>query len=103
MTGRPATTKPVVTIYTDGACSGNPGPGGWGAIVVIPEHRVIELGGSSPHTTNNKMELSGAIAALRHIAHQPGSVAIYTDLDVPEADQIRAHLTALDNTSPEQR
>ena len=56
-----------------------PGPGGWGAIVVTPEHRVTELGGGSPHTTNNKMELSGAIAALQHVAHQPGPVAIYTD------------------------
>ena len=69
---------------------GNPGPGGWGAIVVAVAHdqdvhdvhdvhRVTELGGGSPHTTNNKMELSGVIAALQHIANQPGPVAIYTD------------------------
>ena len=52
------------TVFTDGAAKGNPGPGGWGAIVVTPDDMVTELGGGSPHTTNNKMELSGAIAAL---------------------------------------
>ena len=58
-------------MFTDGAAKGNPGPGGWGAIVVTPDQRVTELGGGSPHTTNNKMELSGAIAALRHVADRP--------------------------------
>ena len=66
-------------VFTDGAAKGNPGPGGWGAIVVTPDHRVTELGGGAPHTTNNRMELSGAIAALQHLATQPGPVAIYTD------------------------
>lgn len=66
-------------VFTDGAAKGNPGPGGWGAIVVTPDRTVNELGGGSPHTTNNKMELSGAIAALEHTAGQPGLVAIYTD------------------------
>ena len=66
-------------LFTDGAAKGNPGPGGWGAIVVAPGHRVTELGGGSPHTTNNKMELGGAIAALRHVADRPEPVAIYTD------------------------
>ena len=66
-------------MFTDGAAKGNPGPGGWGAIIVTPDHLVTELGGGSPHTTNNRMELSGAIAALRHIASLPGPVAIYTD------------------------
>ena len=68
-----------IVVFTDGAAKGNPGPGGWGVIVVVPDQRVTELGGGSPHTTNNKMELSGAIAALRHVAQQPGPVAIYTD------------------------
>jgi len=68
-----------IIVFTDGAATGNPGPGGWGAIVVAADHRVTELGGGSPHTTNNKMELSGVIAALQHIANQPGPVAIYTD------------------------
>ena len=70
--------SPII-VFTDGAAKGNPGPGGWGAIVVVPDQRVTELGGGSPHTTNNKMELSGAIAALRHVEDQPGPVAIYTD------------------------
>ena len=70
--------SPII-VFTDGAAKGNPGPGGWGVIVVTPEQRVTELGGGSPHTTNNKMELSGAIAALRCVAGQPGPVAVYTD------------------------
>ena len=71
-------TAPLI-LFTDGAAKGNPGPGGWGAIVVTPEHHVTELGGGSPHTTNNKMELGGAIAALRHVADRPEPVTIYTD------------------------
>ena len=71
-------TSPII-VFTDGAAKGNPGPGGWGVVVVTPGQRVTELGGGSPHTTNNKMELSGAIAALRHVAGEPGEVAIYTD------------------------
>jgi ribonuclease HI len=70
--------RPGTIVFTDGAAKGNPGPGGWGAIVVTPE-RVTELGGGSPHTTNNKMELSGAIAALQHVAGRPGAVTVYTD------------------------
>jgi len=70
--------SPII-LFTDGAAKGNPGPGGWGAIVLTPEHHVTELGGGSPHTTNNKMELGGAIAALQHVADRPEPVAIYTD------------------------
>jgi ribonuclease HI len=73
------TAQSPIVVFTDGAAKGNPGPGGWGAIVVVPEQRVTELGGGSPHTTNNKMELSGAIAALQAVAGQSGPVAIYTD------------------------
>jgi ribonuclease HI len=72
------TSSPIIA-FTDGAAKGNPGPGGWGAIVVTPDRHVTELGGGSPHTTNNRMELSGAIAALDHVAGQAGTVAIYTD------------------------
>ena len=66
-------------VFTDGAAKGNPGPGGWGAITITPDEMVTEIGGGSPHTTNNKMELSGAIAALEAIADVAGSVTIYTD------------------------
>jgi ribonuclease HI len=55
-----------VIIFSDGSSRGNPGPGGWGAIVSI-DGKVIELGGGSKHTTNNKMELSGAINALKEV------------------------------------
>ena len=72
-------TSSQIIVFTDGAAKGNPGPGGWGAIVVTSDRRVTELGGGSPHTTNNRMELGGAIAALQHIASLPGPVAIYTD------------------------
>lgn len=65
--------------FTDGAAKGNPGPGGWGAIAVSLDGHVAELGGGSAHTTNNRMELSGAIGALEHFARRPGKVAIYTD------------------------
>jgi len=68
-----------IIVFTDGAAKGNPGPGGWGVIVVTPDQHVTELGGGSPHTTNNKMELCGAIAALQHVVEQRGPVAIYTD------------------------
>ncbi len=54
---------PHIIIYTDGSCRGNPGPGGWGALVATPDH-VTELGGREAHTTNNRMELVAAIRAL---------------------------------------
>jgi len=66
-------------VFTDGAAKGNPGPGGWGAVIVAPHGTVTELGGGSPHTTNNKMELSGAIAAFEAIADVPGPLSVYTD------------------------
>jgi ribonuclease HI len=65
--------------FTDGAASGNPGPGGWAAIIVRPGGQVTELGGGDAHTTNNKMELTGAIRALAHLDSAPGPLAIYTD------------------------
>ena len=52
-----------VTIYTDGACSGNPGPGGWGAILIYGAHK-RELSGGEADTTNNRMELTAVIRAL---------------------------------------
>jgi ribonuclease HI len=64
-------------IFCDGACSGNPGPGGWAAIVITSDQNIIELGGSDRATTNNKMELNAAIEGLE--AAPPGPVTIYTD------------------------
>ena len=60
--------KDEILIWSDGASRGNPGQGGWGVIIVSPEKEVIELGGGEKYTTNNKMELMGAISALDHIS-----------------------------------
>jgi ribonuclease HI len=67
----------VVEIFTDGACSGNPGPGGWGAILRY-DGREKELKGGEPLTTNNRMELMGAIAALEAL-NRDCKVEFYTD------------------------
>jgi len=66
-----------VTVYTDGACSGNPGPGGWGAILAFGAHEK-ELMGGEAHTTNNRMELTAAIAALEALT-RPCAVDLHTD------------------------
>ena len=66
-----------VTIHTDGACSGNPGPGGWGAILEWNGHRK-EIKGADPHTTNNRMELTAAIMALEALK-RPCTVDMQTD------------------------
>jgi ribonuclease HI len=66
-------------VFTDGAARGNPGPGGWGAILIAPDGTVDELGGRAPHTTNNRMELTAAIEALSALARVSGSVEVYTD------------------------
>ena len=63
-----------VVVFADGAAKGNPGPGGWGAIVVTPDGHVTELGGGAGHTTNNRMELSAGIEALRHVGPTSGPV-----------------------------
>ena len=67
----------TVTVYTDGACSGNPGPGGWGAILDYMGHKK-ELSGGERETTNNRMELSGVIAALEAL-REPCVVELYSD------------------------
>ncbi|MFN8559983.1 MAG: ribonuclease HI [Dehalococcoidia bacterium] len=68
----------TITIFTDGAAKGNPGPGGWGAIVAADE-RVREIGGGSPHTTNNQMELTAVIEALRAVRGVEGTVELHAD------------------------
>ena len=65
-------------IYTDGACSGNPGPGGWGAVIFDNENNQKNISGSETNTTNNRMELSAAIMALKKIKTS-SEITIYTD------------------------
>lgn len=72
-----ASTDGPVTIHTDGACSGNPGPGGWGAVLSFGGH-VRELKGGERDTTNNRMEMMAAIQALEALK-RPCRVALYTD------------------------
>ena len=67
----------LIEIYTDGACSGNPGPGGWGVVLRWRGHEK-ELSGGEDETTNNRMELTAAIQALESLK-RPGKVALYTD------------------------
>ncbi len=69
--------KPSVIIYTDGACQGNPGPGGWGAILRYGVHERL-LSGGEKDTTNNRMELRAALEALRALK-EPCEVTLYTD------------------------
>jgi ribonuclease HI len=66
-----------VEIFTDGACKGNPGPGGWGAILRMGQHEK-ELSGSDPAPTNNRMEMTGAIRALSALI-EPCDVVLHTD------------------------
>jgi ribonuclease HI len=71
------TDLPRVTIYTDGACEPNPGPGGWAALLLFGRHEK-ELSGAEPRTTNNRMELTAAVQALSTLS-QPCRVDFYTD------------------------
>lgn len=71
------TAKLKVSIYTDGACSGNPGPGGWGALLIFNNEKK-EMFGSAVDTTNNQMEIQGAIEALK-ILKKECMVDLYTD------------------------
>ncbi|OGR46178.1 MAG: ribonuclease HI [Elusimicrobia bacterium GWA2_66_18] len=69
----------MFVLFSDGACSGNPGPGGWACILVTPEGRVRELAGRADATTNNRMEMTGVIAGLRAARGLPGKAVIHTD------------------------
>jgi len=69
---------PKVVIATDGACKGNPGIGGWGAILRAANGQERELSGAAAHTTNNRMELTGAIEALQALS-RPAAVILSTD------------------------
>jgi len=70
-------TSTRVTIFTDGACKGNPGPGGWGAILISGGHRK-DIWGGEPETTNNRMELMAAIQALEALK-KPCTVELHSD------------------------
>lgn len=72
------TAGKVVDIYTDGACSGNPGPGGWGAVLSYGGHEKELFGGEPAETTNNRMELMAAIQALESLT-RPVAVRLHTD------------------------
>lgn len=73
---------PELFAYTDGACSGNPGPGGWGALLIARDGDVVlkerELNGGEPETTNNRMELMAAISALEAL-EKPSRITVVTD------------------------
>jgi len=73
----PMTKFPHVTIYTDGACSGNPGPGGWAGLLIFGKHEK-EVVGSDRETTNNRMELTAALEALKAL-NEPCQIDFYTD------------------------
>lgn len=68
----------IIEIYTDGACSGNPGPGGWGVLMRYGAHEK-ELCGGEAETTNNRMEMMAVIQALQALKTQPSKVTLYTD------------------------
>lgn len=72
-----------IEVYTDGACSGNPGPGGWGAMIYVDDQLVDQLSGGLPHTTNNVMELTAPLMALSKLAQQSDAfdneIIVYSD------------------------
>ena len=72
-------TNSAIVVFADGAAKGNPGPGGWGAVIVTPDGHVTELGGRVVHTTNNQMELTAVIEALKRLRATDGPLAIHTD------------------------
>ena len=76
-----AELAPVVAAACDGACRGNPGPGGWGALIRFADGRVQELGGSEPATTNNRMELTAALALLQELRQLPRQTGLVIRTD----------------------
>ena len=68
----------VYRVYTDGACSGNPGPGGWG-VVIVHNNQIDKLDGHDPQTTNNRMELLAVIVALESIKKENSEIKVYSD------------------------
>lgn len=75
----PSVSHYPIIVFADGASSGNPGPGGWGAVIAYPEGQIEELGGRDPETTNNRMEMMAVIRALERLAKRPEPIEVYTD------------------------
>lgn len=77
----PQSPATIDKIYTDGACSGNPGPGGWGTVIYFSDGSIHELGGFDAQTTNNRMEMQAAIAGLEFLtaSQQTQPIILYTD------------------------
>ena len=73
--------RTIESIYTDGACTGNPGPGGWGVVVYFTDKSTYEMGDAAAQSTNNRMEMQAAIAALKFLAanKQSEPITLYTD------------------------
>jgi ribonuclease HI len=69
---------PEITIYTDGACSGNPGPGGWGAVLFYGD-KIKEISGAEEETTNQRMELTAVLEALKALKVRDWNVVVYSD------------------------
>lgn len=69
----------LIHLYTDGACSGNPGPGGWGVFIQIDGQKPQELFGGEPETTNNRMEMMATLKGLEAVSTERGEVHIHTD------------------------
>jgi ribonuclease HI len=69
----------MIELWTDGACKGNPGPGGWGAILLMPNQAPVELSGYDAATTNNRMELTAVIEGLKQLPDRSGMVTVHTD------------------------
>jgi ribonuclease HI len=74
-----AELRSTIIVFADGACTGNPGPGGWGVIIATPDGHVTELGGRAQETTNNQMELTAVGKALRHLESASGTISVFTD------------------------
>ena len=86
----------TLTIFTDGACAGNPGPGGWAARLLYGSGRIVELGGFAPETTNNRMELQAAIEGLRTAAslRPTGATADCAIVLITDSQYLRQGITA---------
>lgn len=69
----------MITVFTDGACSGNPGPGGWGSVIISTDGFITELGEGDPSTTNNRMEMLSVIRALEHLKKSKDRIQFFTD------------------------